>query len=65
MKVLGSKASLALPVYGVVMDGVRVNTVDLDHQEDTIEELQKQNHRILPGREIKRLRWLQKPRKGK
>ena len=31
MKVLGSKASLALPVYGVVMDGVRVNTVDLDY----------------------------------
>ena len=31
MKVLGSKASLALLVYGVVMDGVRVNTVDLDY----------------------------------
>ena len=65
MAVLGARASLALPVYGVIMDGIRINTVDLDHPEKTIEELQKQNHRVLPGREIRRLRWLQKPRKGK
>ncbi len=57
-KVLGANASLALSIYGVVMDGVRISTVDLDHLENTIEELQKQNHRVLPGREIKRLRWL-------
>ena len=63
--VLGARASLALPVYGVIIDGIRINTVDQDHPERTIEELQKQNHRVLPGREIKRLRWLQKPRKGK
>ena len=60
-----SLSSLALPLYGVVIDGVRINTVDLDHPEGTIDELQKQNHRVLHGREIKRLRWLQKPRKGK
>jgi len=65
MPILGAHASLALPLYGVVMDGVRINTVDLDHPEGTIDELQKQNHRVLNGREIKRLRWLQKPRKGK
>ena len=65
MPILGAKASLALPVYGVIIDGIRISSVDLDHPEQTIEELQKQNHRVLPGREIKRLRWLQKPRKGK
>ena len=58
IKVLGANASLASPVYGVIMDGIRINTVDLDRPEGTIEELQKQNHRVLPGREIKRLRWL-------
>ena len=64
--IIGANATIARPVYGVIMDGVRISTVDLDHPEKTIEELQKQNHRVLlPEREIKRLRWLQKPRKGK
>ena len=51
--ILGAHASLSLPVYRVVIDGVRTNTVDLDHPEGTIDELQKQNHRVLGGREIK------------
>ena len=63
--ILGARASLALPIYGVIVDGIRISTVDMDHPGKTIEELSKQNHRVLPGREIRRLRWLQKPRKGK
>ena len=56
--ILGARASLAIPVYGVIVDGIRISTVDIDHLEKIIKELSKQNHRVLPRHKIKRLRWL-------
>ena len=53
MKVLRSDTSLATPLYGVVTDGIRIDTVDLNHPEQNINKLTKQNHRILHKYEIK------------
>lgn len=51
--------------FGVILDGIRVDTVNLDRPKDTVERFKQQNCRLLGDRQITKLRWLQKPRPGK
>ena len=64
VRAIGAEATVAVPTYGAIIDGVRLDTVNMDDPKETIAELKKQNHRVLTGC-ISRIHWLQKPRKGK
>ncbi|KAL8815174.1 MAG: hypothetical protein Q9223_005664, partial [Gallowayella weberi] len=53
MITIGPRASIAIATYGVIVDGIRVETANLDNQKDVIEELQRQNCGVLtPERKI-------------
>ncbi|KAL8759345.1 MAG: hypothetical protein Q9184_003650 [Pyrenodesmia sp. 2 TL-2023] len=59
------KASIATPTFGVVVDGIKVDTVCLDDQQATIQEFQRQNIGVLTAeRKIERVHWLSKPRRN-
>lgn len=62
---IGEGAYIAQQTYGVILDGIRIDTVDIESPKKTIEQFKQQNHRILAGRDITKIRWLQKPRSGK
>ena len=38
---------MAVPNYGVIIDGIRLNTVNIVDNSETIKELKKQNYRVL------------------
>ncbi|KAL8680752.1 MAG: hypothetical protein Q9224_006916 [Gallowayella concinna] len=62
---VGPQASIAVPTYGVIVDGIRVETANLENQKGVIEELQRQNCGVLtPERNIASLRWLTKPKRN-
>ena len=63
--VFGSNATIAGSMFGVIIDGIRKSSVDMSLPKTTVEQLKTQNHRLLQNREIKRIRWLQKPRPNK
>ncbi|KAI4086562.1 MAG: hypothetical protein L6R37_008408, partial [Teloschistes peruensis] len=58
---LGSGASVIAPIFPIIIDGMRLSSVDTDCPDKTIEELKKQNHRTLGKMPITRIRWLHKP----
>ncbi|KAL8800741.1 MAG: hypothetical protein Q9182_004946 [Xanthomendoza sp. 2 TL-2023] len=61
---VGPRASIAVATYGVIVDGIRVDTANLDNQKYVIEEFQRQNCGVLtPERNIASLRWLTKPKR--
>jgi hypothetical protein len=62
---LGTKAELQIPTFGVLLDGIRIESMDLDNQETAIEALKTANIPLLPAMEIKKMSWLNKPYKNK
>ncbi len=62
---LGSNATVATKPISVIVDGIRTESLNMEKPEEVIEELRKQNPMILAKTDIRRIRWLQKPRESK
>jgi len=65
VKSLGPHAQLQIPTFGVILDGIAVNSINLEDQKAAILSLQTVNHRTLRAQEVTSISWLNKVKKTK
>lgn len=65
VRVVGSRASIAVLTYGVIVDGIRVDSINQNNWNEVIEQFRQQNSGILyPDRKINGAHWLTKPKRN-
>ncbi|KAJ3553580.1 hypothetical protein NPX13_g10857 [Xylaria arbuscula] len=55
---IGNGASVRLPTYGVLVHGIRTNSMDMDKPEDIRNEILLDNKPFIPNADIRYIRWL-------
>ncbi|KAI1290509.1 hypothetical protein F5Y03DRAFT_378290 [Xylaria venustula] len=55
---IGNGASVRLPTYGVLVHGIRTNSMDMDKSEDIRNEILLDNKPFIPNAEIRYIGWL-------
>jgi hypothetical protein len=57
---LGEHAEVVVPTYGVIVHGIPTNSINVNDQRATIEQILADNHTVIPRAKISHVGWLTK-----
>ena len=57
---LGEHAQVVVPTYGVIVHGIPTNSINVNDQTATIEQILADNHTVIPHAKISHMGWLTK-----